>query len=187
MSGNAQYNPYETNVISVTADGGNVTASINGSTVAEYTDNSILSAGRVALYGSYSQNIFEYIEATPLVGKSYSVTRYDDTDEIFEYSGEWEHNLMCGFANYKRTLSTGKTGAKTEFSFIGTGFALFGNNDSEIEFSIELDGEAKTMKTGGTGCREIFCSESGLNSGRHNVKVTVISGELNIDGVQIEP
>ncbi len=186
MSGNAEFLPYETNMISVTADGGKVTASINGCAVAEYYDKSILSAGRMALYSSYNQNMFEYIEALPIDGRNYSITRYDDTDSIFLYNGEWEHNLMCGFANYKRTLSIGKIGAKVDFSFIGTGFALFGNNDSGVECCVNIDGTEKMIKINETGCREIFCGEKDLVYGEHNVTITVVSGELRFDGGQFD-
>ncbi|MBQ8176804.1 MAG: glycosyl hydrolase family 59, partial [Oscillospiraceae bacterium] len=139
MSGNAEFSPYEANKFSVTADGGKITASINSCTVAEYYDKSILSAGRMALYSSYNQNMFEYIEALPIDGRNYSITRYDDTDSIFSYNGDWSHNLMCGFANYKRTLSTGKAGAEIKFSFSGTGFALFGSNESGVTISVRID------------------------------------------------
>lgn len=187
VSGNAKFLPYEANVISVTADGRKVTASINGCTVAEYYDKFILSAGRMALYSSYNQNMFEYIEALPIDGKNYSVTRYDDTDSIFSYNGNWVHNLMCGFANYKRTLSTGKAGAEIKFSFSGTGFALFGSNDSEATISVNIDGVENVVAVSHTDCREIFCFADGLNYGEHNVTVTVICGELSFDGGQFEP
>ncbi len=186
VTGNADYAPYGITVISLTADGSRVTAAINGSVVAEYNDKSVLSAGRMALYSSYNRNAFEYIEAVPICGKSYFITRYDDTDEIFEYSGNWEHTLMSGFVNYKRTISCGSDGAEVRFCFDGTGFALFGGNDRENEITVNIDGAEKLLKTTVTGCRELFCTVSGLDSGTHNVKITVVSGKLNFDGVQID-
>ncbi len=186
MSGKSEQISYENNVISVTADGGKIVAAINGSTVAEYEDSVILLAGRVALYSSYNQNSFEYIEAAPIDGKNYFITRYDDTDDIFEYSGEWEHSLMSSFVNYKRTISTGSEGAFVVFSFIGTGFALFGSNDGETELSVETDNIKKLVQINNVGSREILCAFNGLGHSVHNVTVTVISGNLNLDGVQIE-
>ncbi len=184
MSGKSDFDPYKTNVISVTADGGKVTASINGKEVAVYDDKIILSAGRLALYSSYNNNAFEYIEATPINNCCY-VTRYDDTDTIFEYTGEWEHNLMCGFACYKRTLSTGGAGSSVSFCFEGTGFALFGNNESGTEFSVSVDGTERVLKTLETGDREIFCLAQNLSNSLHNVTIKIISGKLSIDGVQL--
>ena len=185
MSGSAEFDPYQANIISVTAIYNNVTASINGNIVAEYTDNSPLSSGRMVLYSSYNQNAFDFIEAMP-IDKHYFISRYDDTDNIFSYSGDWEHNLMSSFANYKRTFSTGYSGAKLEFSFIGTGFALFGNNDSGVYFSVTIDGVEQTAVTYGTGCREIFFSVNGLVQGEHNVIMSVIGDKLIFDGGQFD-
>lgn len=186
LSGKAEFSPYEINIVSVRADGGFVTAYINGIIVAEYRDDAVLSAGRMALYSSYNRNAFEYIEAVPIEGKSYSITRYDDTDEIFSYSGSWEHNLMSGFACYKRTLSSGQNGAEVSFGFTGTGFGIFGRNDGTAEISVDIDGNRNIVKPSACGDREMFLTESGLAVGEHNVCISVISGTLNIDGVQIE-
>ncbi|MBR4095986.1 MAG: glycosyl hydrolase family 59, partial [Oscillospiraceae bacterium] len=185
MSGDAVFDPYQINVISLTALFDTVTASINGNVVAEYTDKSPLSAGRMALYSSYNQNVFDFIEATP-IDNNYYIIRCDDTDSIFSYSGKWEHNLMSGFASYKRTVSTGYAGAKLRFSFTGTGFALLGNNDSGIEFSVTVDGITQTAVTYGTGSREIFFSVNGLAQGCHNVMLYVIGDKLIFDGGQFD-
>ncbi|MBQ8177046.1 MAG: glycosyl hydrolase family 59, partial [Oscillospiraceae bacterium] len=92
----------------------------------------------------------------------------------------------CGFANYKRTLSTGKAGAEIKFSFSGTGFALFGSNESGVTISVRIDDVESIAVLNRTECREIFCYAEGLNYGEHNVTVTVICGELSFDGGQFE-
>ncbi|MBQ3162815.1 MAG: glycosyl hydrolase family 59 [Oscillospiraceae bacterium] len=184
LTGKADFNPYETNTITVSADEEKISACINGKTIAEYSDKIILSAGRAALYSSYNKNSFSCIRIVPLENKPYCIERVDDTDFCFEYKHGWEHSLMCGFANYKRTLSTGSAGAEAIFRFRGTGFALFGNND-EAEIEVSVDGTTEKRKINSVGNREIFYSRSKLADGEHTVIIRVLSGTLNIDSGQI--
>lgn len=185
LSGKSDFNPYDLNEISITAEINNVTVYINGKTVAKYSDNIILSAGRVALYSSYNTNSFDSIRILPSENMPYYIERFDDTDSAFEYEGQWEHNLMCGFANYKRTLSTGIAGAKVKFCFEGTGFALFGNNDGKAEIDVRVDGVSDSKTISSVGNREIFYYNNELDFGMHTAEITVISGILNIDGGQV--
>ena len=184
MSGEVEFNPYERNTISISVEDENVKAYINGKLVAEYSDSVILSAGRAALYSSYNQNVFTCVSAAQIENKTYCVKRVDDTDRCFEYIGNWEHNLMCGFANYKRTLSSGSAGAELVFKFSGTGFAFFGNNEEAV-ISVSVDGAAEIKNISSVGNREIFYSKSNLLNGEHIVQVEVISGVVNIDGAQV--
>ncbi len=184
MSGEAEFNPYEINRISVAAEDENVKAYINGKLVAEYADNVVLSAGRAALYSSYNQNVFTCVNVARIENKPYYIECADDTDSCFEYIGNWEHNLMCGFANYKRTLSTGREGAEMIFQFNGTYFAFFGNNEDAV-ISVSVDGVTETKTISAAGNRELFYSKSNLSCSEHIVKLKVLSGVVNIDGVQI--
>ncbi len=184
MTGEADFNPYETNSICVSADEEKIKAYINGRIVAEYDDKIILSAGRAALYSSYNQNSFSFVGVEPIENKSYYIERVDDTDYCFEYNGNWRHSLMSGFADYKRTISTGGTGAEAVFRFCGTGFAFFGRND-DVEIVVNVDGISEKIKVVSVGSREIFYSRSNLDNGEHTVEIRVVSGELNIDGGQI--
>ena len=185
LSGEADFNPYTDNDITVTAENERITAYIGGALIAEYTDKVILGAGRAALYSSYNNNSFGSLRVMPSEEKAYYIERLDDTDERFEYSGEWEHNLMCGFANYKRTLSVGKEGAEAKFTFDGTDFAIFGNNAKGTEITASVDGETEAVTLTDTGCREIFYSRHSLTNGRHEIIININKGVLNIDGAQI--
>ncbi len=185
LSGAAEFSPYDDNEITISAVGGTVTAYLNGMTVAEYSDPTVLSAGRAALYSSYDQNRFYSIDVLPAENVPYSIERYDDTDEVFTYTGEWEHQLMNGFVSYKRTLSVGKAGASAILSFEGTGFGLFGPNGEDTVVSLSIDGNTETIKLSTTGARELFLLREGLPHGNHTAELTVISGTLSLDGAQV--
>lgn len=98
-----------------------------------------LSAGRAALYSNYYNNLFFDFKAEKNGDCPY-IKRYDNTDPEFVYYGSWEHNLMSGFSEYKRTVSAGKAGAGVKFTFSGTGFGLFGINQYAL-FTLILDGK----------------------------------------------
>ncbi len=181
--GSADISPYEMNEISVAAEQGRVTAYINGTQVAEYADNVILCAGRAALYSSYNRNMFDRVDVRS-IGERYFIRRCDDTDGEFEYIGEWQHNTMTGFADYRRTLSTGEAGAEVIFRFEGSGFAIFGGN-GEAELAVDIDGSTETVKLSPSCGREIFLSRYGLPTGAHEVRIKVLAGTLNIDGAEI--
>lgn len=112
---------------------------IDGKRISCHSGEVCLSAGRAALYSNYFQNLFFEFKAEKTDDCPY-IKRFDDTDPEFVYYGSWEHNLMSGFSDYKRTVSVGKAGASVKFTFSGTGFALFGNNQYAL-FMLILDGK----------------------------------------------
>ncbi len=185
LSGTADFNPYCLTNLAVTAENNHICAYLDGAMIAEYTDKAVLSAGRAALYSSYNRNRFNSVEITPLDGKPYSITRFDDTDDIFAYDGEWQHETMCSFANYKRTLSTAAKGGALSFEFVGTGFALFGGNEAGADISVEIDGVRQTDVLPKTDCREVFFAKYGLTCEKHNVRISLLSEKLCVDGVEI--
>ena len=181
--GSADISPYELNEIHIAAERGRVNAYINRTHVAQYDDDVILCAGSAALYSSYNRNMFAGFDVRP-IGESYSIRRCDNTDREFEYLGEWRHNTMTGFADYKRSLSTGEAGAELILRFEGSGFAVFGGN-GETELSVDIDGVTEQVKLKGCCGREIFLSRYGLSTGAHEVRIKVLTGTLNIDGAEI--
>lgn len=177
--------------IRISAKGEDVCGYINGQQVFTYAagqdKEAILGAGRAALYSSYDRNYFDKVEILPMEDTPY-ITRYDDTDECFSYEGAWTHNLMSSFMDYRRTVSSGETGAVLALEFEGSGFGLFGVSDGKCAIKVELDGavvdENRTLPT--VGNRELYYVMSNLSEGRHVVKVLVIAGTLYVDGAQIE-
>ncbi len=162
---------------------------IDGNMVAEYTVNegeSLISAGRASLFSSYNKNSFDNFSAEPVEDSDTYVTRFDETDSCFTFEGNWEHNLMSSFKNYKRTISDGTEGDSFTVSFEGTGFALSGETRENAILGVSIDGDDEQLVTvSRTGQREISCHFEGLSEGDHTAKVTIKSGKYTIDAMQV--
>lgn len=180
--------PRKKAVIRLSAEKERITGSIDGTAVFEYFSDSgkeaLIGSGRGALYSSYNNNYFDFIRLEP-IGEAPYVKVYDDTDECFEYEGDWEHELMHSFKSYKRTVSIGKEGAAVQIKFSGCGFGIFGENSSECRVSASVDGETQEFDVCPCGSGEIFFRNLSLEEGEHTVKLTVLRGELLIDGIQV--
>lgn len=151
-------------------------------------DGAGYSAGRAALYSSYNNCCFDNVkvEATDTV-QPY-VNKFDNLDSIFTYSESgWEHNTMDSFKNYKRTVSCGSDGAFLSVDFEGTGIILTGVQASESTVDIEVDGKSvsKEYSVPKLLNRQSFCLISGLEQGKHTLKLTVTDGECAIDAAQV--
>ena len=121
----------------------------------------------------------------PAEGGSAYITRVDNTDLAFSYAGEWEHNTMSSFKNYKRTLSTGKEGSSFTVDFNGTGIALTGGGSgATISWSVD-GGDAQEYTFGKNSVRKANFLLDGLADGAHTLSVTVVDGKYNIDGAEI--
>ena len=162
---------------------------VDGNMVAEYTvgeGESLISAGRASLFSSYNKNSFDNFSAEPVEGSDTYITRYDETDQCFTFEGNWEHNLMSSFKNYKRTSSKGSEGDSFTVSFEGTGFALTGESRENCILALSVDGgEEQLITVSRTGQREISCRTEGLSEGAHTAKVTIKSGKYTVDGMQV--
>lgn len=161
---------------------------MDGEKIAEYkaVSEALIGAGRAALYSSYNRNGFNNLLIEPVDGTDTYITRYDNTDNCFEYEGEWEHNTMSSFKNYKRTISKGTAGSSVTVSFNGTGFALTGETDGDTVLSVQIDKNVPvTADVYKTGSREISCRFDGLENSTHRARITVASGEYSIDGMQV--
>lgn len=180
--------PRKKAVIRLSAENQKVTGQIDETAVFEYSSESendaLIGAGRGALYSSYNNNYFDFIGLEPIGGAPYAEI-YDDTDDCFEYEGEWEHNLMHGFKSYKRTASIGKKGASVKVKFSGCGFGLFGENRTECRVLASVDDSITEFDVRSCGSGEIFFGNFNLEEKEHTVKLTVLCGELLIDGIQI--
>ena len=88
--------------LKIEAEGRTIRAYIDGEKAAEYVCESeaLIGAGRAAFFSSYNRNSFDDLVIEPIGSEPY-ITRFDETDSCFEYSGEWEHNTMSSFKNYK--------------------------------------------------------------------------------------
>lgn len=173
--------------LKIEAVGKNVKCWINGEQVCDYTaaDEAALGAGRAAYFSSYNRNSFDNLAIEPADGAEAYITRTDNTDLTFSYSGEWEHNTMSSYKNYKRTLSTGTAGSSFTVTFEGTGIALTGGGKgAELSYSID-GGEPVEYSYPKTGMREVNLLIDGLENVKHTLSVTVVDGNYNIDGAEI--
>ena len=174
--------------LKISADNGKICAYIDGEKAAEYAakTESLIGAGRAALYSSYNRNSFAHLLIEPIDGADTYITRYDNTDPWFDYEGKWEHNTMSSFKNYKRTISKGQAGSSVSVSFFGTGFALTGETAAGAVLSVQIDGnDPVTTDVYETGSREISFIFDGLEKDTHSARITVVSGEYSIDGMQV--
>ena len=166
----------------------NVKCWINGEQVCDYTaEGSFLGAGRAAFFSSYDRNGFDDLVIAPAEGAETYVTRFDNTDLMFDYTGEWNHNTMSSFKNYKRTISKGAEGAYFTVDFEGTGIILTGEQKGDTVVSIEVDGKTvnKEYAVSKTGNRQSFLLINGLEQGSHTLKLTVVSGSCSVDAAQV--
>lgn len=173
--------------LNISANKGKVLCFIDEKEVCSYSDISPLPAGRGVFYSSYHNNFFENLEVLPIESCPAYITRLDNTDMDFKYVGEWEHKLMSGYGDYKRTVSVGQKGAKITLSFNGSSFGIFGENKCDGEISVKVDGKTirKNKRVKKAERRETLCFLSGLKKGCHIAEITVLSGELAVDGAEI--
>lgn len=172
--------------LKIEAVGRTVRCWANDEQLCEYTaEGTVLGAGRAAFYSSYDRNGFDDLVIEPAEGGSAYITRVDNTDLAFSYAGEWEHNTMSSFKNYKRTLSTGKEGSSFTVDFNGTGIALTGGGSgATISWSVD-GGNAQEYTFGKNSVRKANFLLDGLADGAHTLSVTVVDGKYNIDGAEI--
>ena len=176
------------NNLSVSAVENTVRAYLNGELLCELvSDEAMLSAGRAALYSSYNRNCFDNFTAEPVEGAETYVSRFDNTDLCFSYSGDWSHELMSSFKNYKRTISTGSEGAALTVSFEGTGFSIAGQKTDEGVITVKVDGEIvdENITVGEVGARESGYHKHGLPAGQHTAEFTVVSGKFCTDMLEV--
>ncbi len=178
------------NNLKIAANGEIIKAYLNGAEIAEYgaENDSLIAAGRAALFSSYNQNCFDNLSVEPIDGAEAYITRYDNTDRIFKsYEGEWEFETISSFKNYKRTVFRGNEGASVSFDFNGTGFAVTGSTKADCVLSVTIDGETlPDRKTPVSSFRESPCRVYGLKKGTHNVTIKVVRGQLSLDALEVE-
>lgn len=169
------------NRLKISAHYNTIRAYLNGELLTEYTSGKFTGAGRAAVYSSYHKNHFSRLLIEP--GEDTYIRRYDDTDSVFDYEGEWEHDTMESFHNYKRTISTGKAGSLVHLRYTGGSFAVFGKSGPAL-LLVSVDGEEEKTSVGETVYRDVSVWKK-LEINDHKIVIRVIEGEYSIDGVEI--
>ena len=166
-----------------------ISAAINGESVASWTDDKPMLSGRIKLSSTWNQVYFDnlLVETAP-GGIPYALSMVDGQDDCVTYEGTWKiDNPGSGSAdNWYRTISTTET-ANASFSFPinGCGFSILGSNDGTAKLDIYVDNNlvAENAATINAPTRGETYTYSGLESGKHTIKVVVKSGKLNIDAL----
>lgn len=189
------FDPAAWNSVKIEAVGNTVKAWINGELICEfdgYADESnrtsMVGAGRAALYSDFRNNMFDNIKIEPVQDADTNIVRLDNTDDEFEYEGQWQHSTMDSFKNYKRTVSTGTKDCVLTLNFVGKGFALTGlSGRNGAKISVEIDGNAaeESFEVPSTYNRECVYYLYGLDSGEHTARITVLDGDISVDSAEI--
>ncbi len=173
----------------ITAFGKTIKAYINNELLAEYVaDNkSVIYSGRVAYFSSHNRNCFAGLLVEQIDNEEYCIERCDDTDSCFEYIGNWNHEAMSSFKNYKRTVSSAMAGNRFILKFEGTSVALCGFNDDAEAIRITIDGNVveEHYNVPKTSYREAFYLCEKLDFKKHLLEAEILSGRLNIDMCEI--
>lgn len=175
--------------ITIVANHDFISVAINNKSVAGYRDSVPMLSGRVKLGSSWKQVYFDNLLINNVAGGTpYALSMIDGQDDSVTYAGAWSiENPGGGKADdWYRTVSTtsGKNSSVT-FPIHGAGFSILGANNGTAKLDIYVDDklEAENVSTLASPARGETYSMTGLESGKHTIKVIVKSGTLNIDAL----
>ena len=169
--------------------GNQLTAKVDRQVVFTYVDTENPHySGRVKLGTGYYHTLITKIvvrKTNHADGVQYQ--RVDDLDERLTYRGGWQHECGLGNTIWNRTLSTGRAGTNTQFdfTFAGTGFALYGKQTQTSHLKFEVDDKVVSANF----IPQVAADKVentvmlGLPSGEHHVVVTVTAGVYTLDAV----
>ncbi|RKI38177.1 glycosyl hydrolase family 59 [bacterium D16-51] len=167
-----------------------VTAYINNEQVAKKAvKKSPVNSGRVAFASSFYKNSFDNLKIVPVSGGAIHVTRTGDLDSALKFSGSVSRLQSQSYLYYGRTVSQlKKKSAAVSFTFEGTGISFLGNNVAGPKIKVSVDGETveKSYSVKDTEMRSAFYQLSGLEKGKHTIKLVLLNGEsLDIDAIEV--
>ncbi|GAA0487955.1 Ig-like domain-containing protein [Microbacterium aurantiacum] len=172
--------------LEVSADENIITVTLDGETLTVYADTAPnpTMAGRISLLSGYYNTSFDDLAIAPIEGRSWEGVKIDDADARISYPQGFSFT-QAGYAHLNRTQHVLATGRSASFAFEGTGFNLIGATGAAT-LSIVVDDEpARTVAVGPVGNRQTSYWLRGLADGPHEVTVTVASGTLVLDGVDV--
>ncbi len=174
------------NTLTVSAAGNLYLAYVNGKLVSSFNEKNAMQAkGRISLLSSYHKNSFANLEVTTLSSMNRYATACDALDLRVKYGGDVVLNGCDSYKFSNRTSASMKAGASASLSYKGFGFALCGSCDS-AKIKIELDGAVlcNDKEIGRSLYRQAFYRYDSCGFGWHNLKITVIEGEVSLDSIQ---
>lgn len=175
-----------------------VTAYLDGTLLATYTDTEPRLSGRVDLASGYYPTRFDNLKVEIVDGSApYYTELLDDLETCslaspptakLVYGGSWAHENGKGMYNYQRSLSTSKSaGATLKYTFTGTGLDILGANNGTAKLEVAVDGQVTSASAGTAASTEFYQTYSlrGLGYASHTVQLKVTSGTLVVDAVGI--
>lgn len=174
-----------------------VTAYLDGTLLATYTDSAARLSGRVDLASGYYYTRFDNLKVEVVDGAPpYYSELLDDLETTdlapvpaikLVYGGSWSHKNGQGMYNYQRSLSSGGAGATLKYTFTGTGLDILGANDGSAKLEVTVDGQIATASTSTVASKEFYQTYTlrGLANGPHTVQIKVLSGTLVVDAVAV--
>ncbi|GAB7036772.1 ricin-type beta-trefoil lectin domain protein [Catenuloplanes niger JCM 9533] len=172
--------------LSVTARGTEIGVTLDGARLTSWTDTSgaPVLAGRIALVSGYYNTRFDNLAVTPVRGGEWASEKIDDADPRVRYPGGFTF-VQAGFAHLNRTQHVLAPGRSMALDLTGTGFHLFGATGAAT-LEVRVDGEPpRIAQAGPAGPRQASYWLRDLRKGPHRVTVTVLSGTLTLDGVDV--
>lgn len=169
------------------ADGNVITMYVDGEEAGSFTDQeSPVMTGRVALMSGFWNTGFDNLEVMPVEGKTaFAASKLDDTSPLISWNGSVKHNIGQGFAYYNRSYTSMPAGSSMEFVVPeGTGFDVFGKSGS-ASIKVTVDGQSTNATTLSAGDRETSFWKEGLANGEHSVKIEVVQGTYQVDGIDL--
>ena len=175
-------------MLALTGLGDMIMVIIDGEMVSTYQDQNPMLSGRVKFSSTWDQVYFDdFVVKKVGGGIPYALSMIDGQDPSITFNGNWTiNNPGKGSADdWYRTLSIGNTGDSFTFKMEGNGFALIGNNSDSVKLDINVDGKEESVTVTSVPKRYEAYIMSDLESGEHEVTVTVASGTLNLDAIHI--
>ena len=174
-----------------------VTAYLDGTMLATYTDSAPRLSGRVDLASGYYYTRFDNLKVEAIDGHPPYYSELLDDLETYDlasppaaklvYGGSWSHKNGQGMYYYQRSVSSGGSGATLKYAFVGTGLDILGPNDGAAKLEVTVDGQVTAASASTMASTELYqtFTLAGLSNGSHTVQVKVLSGTLVVDAVAV--
>ncbi|MEO6601783.1 MAG: sugar-binding protein [Polyangiaceae bacterium] len=175
-----------------------VTAYLDGSLLATFTDTKPRLSGRVDLASGYYATLFDNLKVELVDGGTPYYSELLDNLEMSDlgapplaklvYSGSWAHETGKGMYQYQRSLSTSQAaGATLKYTFTGTGLDVLGANDGSAKLEVTVDGQVVNASASTLAATDFYQAFTlrGLSAASHTVQLKVLSGKLVVDAVGV--
>jgi hypothetical protein len=174
-----------------------VTAYLDGTLLATYTDTKPRRSGRVDLASGPYFTRFDNLKVETVDGAPPYYSELLDDLETYDlasppatklvYGGSWTRSSGTNMYDNQRTLSKGSTGATLKYSFTGTGLDILGANGGSAKLEVTVDGQITDTSASTMASSQLYQTFTlrGLANGPHTVQLKVASGSLTVDSVGV--